>query len=254
MGLFYSFIAYDVFRIFPVVRIDELIHTTKCAIRPIMDIFKLFYEHDLRLDNLSERNTGTIPSTELSIEDFMQPDPTYSKFYLTGTRLEDERFGLDALEQYPSILQRLEQIFEEEQFITEHGAGSSLEKALGQLSIGGAVLITQKTDLSFNPAKLRVTDSSNVGHFKEELRDALEKELLVLYKEKAHHGFDLHLFSRDNIYEKLFYPMKELVSDSFRFFSINNKRIRSERKFYFETWTLDRPPHGAEEVFTETVL
>jgi len=35
---------------------------------------------------------------------------------------------------------------------------------------------------------------------------------------------------------------------------MNGKRITSERKFYFETWTLDRPPHGVEEVFKETVL
>jgi hypothetical protein len=44
------------------------------------------------------------------------------------------------------------------------------------------------------------------------------------------------------------------VDDEFRFFSMNGKRINSERTFYFETWALDRPPHGIEEVFTETVL
>lgn len=219
-----------------------------------MDIFKLFFEHDLRLDKLKERHTDKEPQTELSIEDFMQPDPTYSKFYFTGTRLDEEKFGLNILKHYDDLLICLEEIFKDQNFITAYGTNSSLGEALDQISIGEAILITSETSTGFNPPDLHVDRNSNVGHFKEELSEVLKEGLLVLYKEKAHQGFDLHLFARENIYDKLFYPLKELVSDTFRFFSINNKRISSERQFYFETWTLEKPPHGAEEVFEETVL
>jgi hypothetical protein len=219
-----------------------------------MDIFKLFFEHDLRLDKLRERHTDKEPQTGPSIEDFMKPDLTYSKFYLTGTRLEEEKFGLNILEQYSEIMLCLENIFHDKKFITAYGASSSLGEALQQINVGEAILISEEDDIDFNPPDLHVDRNSNVGHFKEELSEALKEGLLVLYKETAHHGFDLHLFSMANIYEELFYPLKELVGDSFRFFSINNKRVSSERQFYFETWTLENPPHGAEEVFPETVL
>jgi len=219
-----------------------------------MDIFKLFFEHDLRLDELSERNTGSEPETGPSLEDFMKPDPTYSKFYLTGTRLEEEQFGLSVLEQYDAIKRRLEGIFKDAGLVSARGEHASLDIALSKIEIGEAILISDEKIPDIDPDLLTVRNNSNVGHFKSELREVLSKGIRVLYKENAHDGFDLHLFSKDNIYEELFYPFKELVSDSFRFFSINGRRVRSERQFYFETWTLEKPPHGAEEVLPETVL
>ncbi len=184
----------------------------------------------------------------------MKPDPTYSKFYLTGTRLNEEQFGINVLHRYPELLDKLEETFGNNFFISEQGVFSTLSEALEEISVGEAILISEIKDSTFDPADLKVDNDSNVGHFKDELSDALSAGLMVLYKEKAHHGFDLHLFSKKNIYEKLFYPLKEMVGDSFRFFSINSKRVRSERQFYFETWTLEKPPHGAEEVLTKTVL
>lgn len=219
-----------------------------------MDIFKLFFEHDLRLDDLSDRNTGKEPRTGSSIEDFMKPDPTYSKFYLTGTRLQEKQFGLNILKKYPEIEERMEEIFKDAKFASAKGSHATLSDALEELSVGEAVLISGEPDSAQDPSILTVGNDSNVGHFKTELREVLARDIKVLYKENAHDGYDLHLFSKKNIYEQLFYPIKELMSDSFRFFSINSKRVRSERQFYFETWTLEKPPHGAEEVLPETVL
>lgn len=219
-----------------------------------MDIFKLIFEHDLRLDELGERNTGTEPATGPSIEDFMKPDPTYSKFYLTGTRPGQPQFGLNVLEHYPEITDRLDEVFGDFVFTTAGGGQPTLHRAIDAVAIGEAVLISGKPIHGIDPAGLHVDSDSNVGHFKTQLAAVLKEEVKVLYKENAHHGFDLHLFSRENIYRELFYPLKELVGDTFRFFSINGKRVRSERQFYFETWTLEKPPHGAEEVLPETVL
>ena len=220
-----------------------------------MDIFKLFFEHDLRLDKLAKRNANkTKEEVEATLADFMKPTPTYSKFYLTGTRLKEEKFGLNVLDWWEDILERLDKTFEEHYIHTGNGLISSMVEALDNAQIGEAVIISSDSniDLPFKP--LTVDKESNVGHFKEELSEVLQDGHMVLYKEQAHDGFDLHLFSEKNIYEQLFHAFKPLVGPDFRFFSINSRRMRSERHFYFETWTLNKPPHGAEEVLPQTVL
>lgn len=220
-----------------------------------MDIFKLFFEHDLRLDKLAKRNANkTEEEIEAGLADFMKPTPTYSKFYLTGTRLKEERFGINILEKWEIIATKLDEVFRYKVTHIENRICPSIREAVDSADIGDAIVISPGKELAFEPESLNVDNESNVGHFKEELSNVLQQDHLVLYKEQAHDGFDLHLFSKKNIYEKLFYAFKPLVGPSFRFFSINNKRMGSERHFYFETWTLDKPPHGAEEVLPQTVL
>lgn len=220
-----------------------------------MDLFKLIYEHDLRLDALrkrhSDRDTQDINS---SLEAFLKPDPTYSKFYFTGTRPDTEQFGLNTLAVYNEISDVLQAVFEGKSFFAGDIKYTTLQSAIDSIEIGQAILITQHPIAPVHPSILDVGVNSNVGHMKEELADVLTDEDWVLYKEQAHNGFDLHLFSRKNIYRDFFYPFQEMVNENFRFFSMNGKKIRSERHFYFETWTLERPPHGTEEVFKETVL
>src|SRR5699024_5820337 len=219
-----------------------------------MDIFKLFFDHDLRLDKTVERNNRS-GSTEDSLEDFMSPTPVFSKFYITGTALEDEKFGLNCLAKYPAIFEKLDEIFEAKSISSEQASFNSLSDAVQNVSIGFPVIISnQDKAVETELSSLVVDDESNVGHFKDELRRPLLNGHIILYKEKAKNGFDLHLFSRKNIYPQLFYSLKELVDDSFRFFSVNSKRMRSERHFYFETWRLDRPLHGAEAGFEDAVL
>lgn len=219
-----------------------------------MDIFKLFFNHDQRLDKLAKRNANkTAEEKQASLEDFMAPDPTYSKFYLTGTKLENERFGINTINKTNQILHGLNNIFSDRTIYTTKGAFNSLPKAISEVEIGQALIISTE-DYNYDIDTLQIDEESNVGHKKEELAEILKMDAYVLYKEQAHHGYDLHLFSMDNIYPALFKQFKPLVDDDFRFFSINSKRMGSERHFYFETWTLDNPPHGAEEVLAETVL
>lgn len=219
-----------------------------------MDIFKLFFNHDQRLDKLAKRNANkTTKEKESSLEDFMAPDPTYSKFYITGTRLEDERFGINTITKFKDVIDQLDTVFTDRTIYTYEDTFDSLPRALAKTEIGQALVINSKEG-NYDFATLKIDEESNVGHKKEELAEILETGAFVLYKEQAHHGYDLHLFSMENIYPALFTRLQPLVSDNFRFFSINSKRMGSERHFYFETWTLDNPPHGAEEVLPETVL
>ncbi len=220
-----------------------------------MDIFKLFFEHDMRLDKLAKRNANkTKEEVEATLEDFMKPTPTYSKFYITGTRLNPNKFGINILQKHDQILKKLDEVFSDRTIFSTDKKFKTLSEALPEIKTGQAFVIDDAEKKPSGIAELAIDRESNVGHRKDELREILKTGAFVLYKEQAHDGYDLHLFSLRNIYTSLFYPLQRLVDDEFRFFSINNKRMKSERHFYFETWTLDNPPHGAEEVFPETVL
>lgn len=222
-----------------------------------MEIFKLFFNHDLRLDKLAKRNANkTKEEVETTLEDFMQPDPTYSKFYITGTNLDKKQFGINVLSKSDEMLDKLGSVFNNHQIIsTTNKSFNSLMEGLKAIHIGEALVISNSDKLpKVDLATLTIDEETKVGHKKDEIRTIIESGAYLLYKEPAHHGYDLHLFSEDNIYSHLFEVFKPLVDEEFRFFSINNKRMRSERHFYFETWTLDNPPHGAEEVSPETVL
>jgi hypothetical protein len=219
-----------------------------------MDIFKLIFEHDLRLEQLRERHLDrSTPEVSASIEDFLKPDPTYSKFYITGTLLDEPFFGLNRLDKFDDVVEAIGKALDE---YTLYGGGevTTLKRAIDEIEIGRAMIFTKKEEMNWNTEKLQIQTDSNIGHFKSDIAEVLEADDLVLYKENAHHGYDLHLFSKENIYPKLFNPLRELVNTNFRFFSVNGKRVKSERTFYFETWTLSRPPHGAEEVFKNTKL
>ncbi len=218
------------------------------------DIFKLIFMHDQRLDDLADRNANrTWEQVEATLADFMKPDPTFSKLYFTGTDLSNERFGLSILNRFEDIIQAMDDGMGDRSCFTAHGSHPSLKDALNSLTFG-EVVVASASAPEFSIESIHIDDNSNVGHIKTELRQVLENDHIVIYKEKAHDGFDLHLFSRENIYRDLFYPLQALLPDAFRFFSINGKKFRSERHFYFETWTLDKPPHGFEEVFPESVL
>jgi len=219
-----------------------------------MDIFKLIFEHDLRLDELRDRHLDrNTQEVSASIEDFMKPDPTYSKFYISGTVLNRKTFGVDRIKHFPQVIDSLSKALEGFNIYLDDSP-VSLQTAVKQAKIGWPIFLSENDEVKWDHEKLVVDDESNVGHKKSELAEVLKSGDLVLYKEKAHQGFDLHLFSKENIYPKLFYPLREIVNENFRFFSINGKRIRSERQFYFETWSLHKPPHGVEEVFPGTEI
>lgn len=216
-----------------------------------MDIFKLFFHHDLRLDQIAGENSEVEEGT---LEDFMTPTLTFSRFYLTGTLLDEEKFGLDTLENYSSILQRLDQAFDSYTQIPAESK-SSISSQLEQLAVRHALILTpeeaQKSPVS--PTDLART-SIDMSSINEDLQEVLQSEAVILFKEEAEHGFDIQILSRDNIYELFFHAFRTLLSDNFRFFSINSKRIDSREKFFFELNSLKRPPHGAEEVREDTIL
>jgi hypothetical protein len=175
---------------------------------------------------------------------FTQPDPTYSTLYFAGSDLEEEKFGLDQISEYKEIVKALAKGLGGHNFISKAGRHESFSEAIESMDVNEALVITKE---DVQPEIIH-------SFSRQVLRDVLEKGWIILYKREAKDGFDLHIFSKENIYTRFFYPLQKLLPDSFRFFSINGKRLSNERQFFFETWTLHKPPHGFEEVFPESVL
>ncbi len=241
-----------------------------------MDIFKLIFEHDITLEHLSgnEDPRNLEKGRDAMLATFLKPQQTYNRYYFTGTRIREERFGLSVLAAYPEIVKTLDRVFADmvnarsESFSEVSGGKQDVipETSLAagwHRSDGSRFEDLTEEIREMQPYEMLISGRSSeestrnefvldeqIGireHFKP-LTRLLDRDHLVLISEKAHHGIDLHLFSRRNLYEQLFHSYQKMVKPEFRYFSINGKRIGSERQFYFETWTLNRPPHGFQEV------
>lgn len=219
------------------------------------NIFKLIFHHDQQLNRLGAKNERDNPKKSgYSLADFMTPDPIYSRFYFSGTDLTKGLFGLNNLDAYEQVINALEAAFEEHRILFSQTEFSSLYEAVNSIDIGETIVLTNKKNLDFELSKLHI-DASEQGNYQNDfLKDAIEAGHIILYKVQAKDGFDIQMFSMKNVYRDMFFPLQKLVPEHFRFFSINGKKFNTERHFYFETWTLDRPPHGFEEVHPETVL
>ena len=215
-----------------------------------MTLFKLVFEHDMVLNPVNPAKSRNEPS---SLEDFLKPTPTYSQFYLSATDMKEQKFGFNAVSHYPKMFEAFNAGIGAATFVTsQHQHFDSLEEALANTEIGSAIVI-QKSEVEAAP----FADLETAESFRErlgELTEILDRGDMVLFKVRAHHGFDLQLYTKKNIYREFFYAFKPLIASDFRFFSINGKRMKSERYLYFETWSLDRPPHGFEEVFPDTAF
>ena len=215
-----------------------------------MTLFKLVFEHDMVLNPVNPAKSRNEPS---SLEDFLKPTPTYSQFYLSATDMKEQKFGFNAVSHYPKMFEAFNAGIGEATYVTsQHQRFDTLEEALANTEVGSAVVI-QKSEIEAVP----FADLETAESFRErlgELTEILDRGDMVLFKVRDHHGFDLQLYSKKNIYRDFFYAYKPLIASDFRFFSINGKRMKSERFLYFETWSLDRPPHGFEEVFPDTAF
>ncbi len=208
---------------------------------PKTDILKLIFHHDQRLDDLapSEENADENP-----LAAFTKPDPTYSTLYFSGSDLENEKYGINVLSTFNDFVDAVEKGLEGSSINSKNGQYDSFKVAIDDLEMNEALVITNDE-----------VESDIIHSFtRKMLRDVLEKGWIIIYKREAKDGFDLHLFSKKNLYTRFFYPLQEMLPDSFRFFSINGKKLTSEKQFYFEQYALAKPPHGFEEVFPESVL
>lgn len=203
------------------------------------DLLKLIFHHDQRMEQLAPSSN----ESDNVLAMFTKPDPTFSTLYFSGTVLEEMSFGLSKLERFKEIVSILDRAFDLSSYKSEPES-IELIPLLDQLKANGSLLIDTRNK------EVSIKDYSDGAL----LRTAIENDGIVLFKRENQHGFDIQLFSKDNIYLLFFYHLQAMLKPGFRFFSINGKRVHGEQFFYFETHRLDNPPHGFEEVFPESVL
>lgn len=216
-----------------------------------MDILKFIFHHDLLVEQLEGSDQDrTTARTSLSIEDFMKPMPTYSRFYLSGTVLESESFALSSLHHFDKIKQVFSDVFQSYTFHSNQTSTTELWDLLDSIPMNAGIVgsLNQKLDYLID-----LEGKEYVREYGLSTKTVLEKNDFVLFKVANPHGYDLQLFSIKNWYPELFYGLKPLINPSFRVFSINGKKVSGDRMYYFETYRLDNPPHGFEEVFPDTV-
>jgi hypothetical protein len=207
---------------------------------PKIDLLKLIFHHDQRLEQLAPQQH----QEEDPLAMFTKPDPTYSTLYFSGTALGEQKFGLNTLERYSKLILIIDQGLDSNSYQTSKGTYSTLSEALSVVEINDMILIATEEV----PTPLIHSFSGKI------VRDVLEKGWIVLFKRQAKDGFDLQIFSKNNIYLSFFYELQKNLESTFRFFSINGKRVHNEQLFYFETNRLKNPPHGFEEVFPESIF
>jgi hypothetical protein len=93
-----------------------------------MYILKWIFDHDLRLNDLIHpplSQTGDEPShsthSDRTLEDFLAPDPTYSRFYFSSTKVDAEHFGLSIYPFIETFFQGLEDHFGDVSLWTTRG-------------------------------------------------------------------------------------------------------------------------------------
>ncbi|TNE73837.1 hypothetical protein EP331_03320 [bacterium] len=214
-----------------------------------MDIFKLIFHHDLLVEQLSGIDQNrTIAKDVLSLEDFMKPMPTYSRFYLAGSNLVNESFGLSSMESFSNVQGALDAVFKK--LAPNQFSETSFSERVDNLNLNTGFIVKINSHLNY---EAELDGKEYVREYGSSIRTILEAGDIAVFKVAANSGYDIQLFSMGNIYPDLFYAIRNLLHPTFRLFSINGKRLSSDRIFYFETYSLGKLPHGVEEVFKDTV-
>lgn len=217
-----------------------------------MDIFKLIFHHDLLVEQLEGNDQNrTTAKASLSLEDFMKPMPTYSRFYLSGTELSRQKFGLSALDLFGDIKLAIEEVFRSYSVVIRGEKQSHpFWETIDSIPMNSGFSLSKADTISYSAD---LTGKEYIREYGSQLRQIIEAGDVAIIKIESNEGYDLQIYSLNNLYPELFYTLKTLVSSNFRLFSINGKKLSSDRMFYFETYSLSKPPHGIEEVFEDTV-
>jgi hypothetical protein len=202
-------------------------------------VVKYFFEEPASLEALSpnEDPDARGRSIERSLEDFLS-QPRHYRGYLTATDLSTERFGLTLLPGGPfeTLLGQMvgarhaHMWFEGGELPLDPSAMRSRERELL------AVIIGERVDRE-SIELISGTDRRRMLPF---LRSMLESTHIVMLPEPAHHGIDLSLFSSEPLKSGVEAALKRIVRPDIRAFSIPHREARSEEKFYFERYDLER--------------
>lgn len=232
-------------------------------------LLKLVFFHDQRMEDLTSSSSDNSKDDNDVLSLFSKPDPTYSRLFFMGSDLANNRYGINLLDAFPSVVSIFEHLYTLPptlQWSDGQGIRTWIDNApmdaylklvpksiYGIQSSGTDTITSLKIN---NPAIAKSNHEKAWGYELEPivLRRLLMKDEVILVKRAAFDGHDIDLYSKQNPYIDFFYPLKSLLPDAYRFFSINGKRIHNKEALFFEQTRLYKPPHGFEEVHPESVL
>lgn len=222
-----------------------------------MDIFKISFHHDLLISELEKNNAPDAAADTDPLAIFTKPEPTYSRIWFSGTQIHGDRaqLGMQILANYPSLRDTIADALADLHLIQPQGGKNvaSIGEFIDQAKLNESLLLANQ---SFDYPPLPPTGIDfGLSNYKGLLADCMKVGFVVLTKAPSKNGFDLLLHAHTNLYTRFFEPLKALLpNDDLRIFSINLKRMDSEKKLFFELHNVNKAPHGAEEIHPESVL
>lgn len=165
----------------------------------------------------------------------------YHRGYLSATSLEHDTFGLTSLDDRDLLLDLLMELrqgrpvfaYREEYDHPARDPDVLLDDA-------ASVLVVLFGDLALNASTLHALAAERrrpaVGY----IRTILDGGVPVLFPEPAHHGHDWAVYSPFPLSEHIKRAFTRIASPSRRCFVIPYRDARSEEKFYFERYDIDR--------------
>ena len=165
----------------------------------------------------------------------------YHRGYLTATSLEHETFGLTSLDDRPLLLDLLMELRQGRPFFAyraEHDHPTRDPEIL--FDDAASILVVIFGDLALDASTLHALAADRrrpaVGY----IRTILDSGVPVLFPEPAHHGSDWTIFSPFPLSGHIATALARHASPRRRCFVIPYQEARSEEKFYFERYDIDR--------------
>lgn len=211
-----------------------------------MQLIKYFFEEPAALEGFEPDTAASSvdPFPKTAFPEAWLHRPPYYRGYLTGTNLAAGTFGLTTLTPATRFTTPL--------IATQSGCvwmGLDPEGPPRTLTVDAvAALLAHPGDLRLlagirepvAPETLRAAGDRERRLALPGLRALLDAGAVVLYPEPAHHGFDWSLFSAQPLQPALSQALQCQRGPTLRIFVIPFVQARSEEKFYFETYDLER--------------
>jgi hypothetical protein len=207
-----------------------------------MRIVKYFHEEPASLEVLSadeDPDARRAASPASSLEDFLNR-PSYFRGYLTATDLERRRFGLTTLpdETLPDFLSLVFGGRPAQTWLRSDGAPRADPR--GFVDSPQDVVAIVASDGPVDPSLVAMLDGDDRRRSLPILRRLMDGGAIVGLPEPAHDGIDLSLFASQPIRPSAEAALEAIIANDLRAFSIPHVSARSEEKFYFELYDVER--------------
>jgi hypothetical protein len=205
-------------------------------------VIKYFFEEPASLEVLSGDDDPDARRTHtpaMSLEDFLG-SPAYFRGYLTATDLWERRFGFSTLPADVAagmlnavVADRNVQTWKRHAVDPATDVRSAVlnPDAIGVIAVGGH---------GIDPSVARTLFTADRRRSIPALREILDSGTLVLFPEPAQDGVDWSLFAAHPFRSSVERALTSVTGHDRRAFSIPHARARSEEKFYFELYDLER--------------